>query len=212
MADYQVDRSEQQQQSGAKPPFPAEIAQIVAEISELFELYQAKGNQDILLNALTSYLAELRNEEVMRSPEPKVEVEQDDFLKSWQDIIDLQVYVDSDIYGKLDPNYTPAQGTGKRPVVQLSEIEAELQTIAHDDATAAYVKSWGEIADRLTSLPDDLFTRAWSTKELAKFLGCSAAKLRRARKNEQLPLAIGDFVVDCTAATKNKLTWSVRPK
>jgi hypothetical protein len=195
-------------------PLPDEIAPIVAEISELFYLYEAKGGKEIFLNTLAAYVAELQNEEVLRSLEAnsKEEFNQDQFLKSWQDIIDLQVYVDSDIYGKIDPTYAPPKVARPDQVVQLSEIEPELKTIAHDDATAAYVKSWAEIADRLTKLPDDMFTRSWSTKELAEFLGCSPSRLRRARKKEHLPVRIGDFVVDCISASKNRLVWGIRPK
>ena len=63
----------------------------------------------------------------------------------------------------------------------------------------------------MADVPDDLFTRLWGTAELAKILDCSASMLRRAQRNQQLPLQINNLLLDCISHDRKRRLWFVRP-
>lgn len=111
------------------------------------------------------------------------------FLKSWDDIFKVHVYIDTDIYGELDSR-PPA-------LVEIDATNIVSETvIQHEEATEAYVQSWKELAQSMSSFPEDLFTRLWTTTEVAKILQCSSSGLRRSRKNGRLPIKVNNFILD----------------
>ena len=128
-----------------------------------------------------------------------------EFLKSWDDIFNVQVYIDTDIFGELDAR-PPA-------LKEVDHINIDSQTvIQHKEATEAYVQSWKELAQSMSSLPDDLFTRLWTTSEIAKLLECSPSSLRRARRKEQLPIKVKSLILDCISHNGERSLWFVRPE
>jgi hypothetical protein len=128
----------------------------------------------------------------------------DEFLKSWDDIFNVQVYIDTDIFGELDPR-PPA-------LTEPERIDDKYETIIqHTEATEIYMQAWKELAQSMSSFPDDLFTRLWTTIELSNILECSSGTLRRARKNKSLPITIKDLVVDCISHDGKRSLWFVRP-
>ncbi len=129
---------------------------------------------------------------------------EEDFLKSWDDIFNMQVYIDTEIFGELDP----------RPPA-LTEPES-MQTIGdtvieHTEATEIYVQSWKDLAKSISSFPDDLFTRLWTTVEIAKILECSPNSLRRSRRAGRLPLQFKNLILDCISHDGRRSLWFVRP-
>jgi hypothetical protein len=131
-----------------------------------------------------------------------------DFLKSWDNIFNVQVYIDTDIFGELDPR-PPALMEMQN--IDNSEIDNSETVVQHTDATEIYVQAWKELAQSLSSFPDDLFTRLWTTVEIAKILDCSAASLRRARRSGNLPIRIKDLILDCISHDGKRSLWFVRP-
>jgi hypothetical protein len=200
---------------------PEELVPIVHELKSLY----SNGNKDSVIRALSDLILQLKTEPhgndafsasfPMRTApnhasKPKYHVlvnqaELDDpvgseFLKSWEDILNLQLYVDTEIYGTLD--FEPVQPEG------VVEHEA---VVEHEDATEIYVQSWAALAESMSNLPNDAFTRLWSTAEVAKILECSASTLRRARKESRLPLKVKDLIVDCVSHDGKRSLWFVRP-
>jgi hypothetical protein len=191
-------------------------------VRELNLLYR-NGNKDSLIRALSDLILQLKTEpqnycalaanfltDAIAKPayqeqvNPAALTEPDavssEFLKSWEDILNLQLYIDTDIYGTLDPEPIKAECVLESP-----------DTIEHEDATEIYAQSWSEIAKSMANLPDDVFTRLWSTTEVAKILDCTSSMLRRARKESRLPLKVKDLIVDCVSHDGRKSLWFVRP-
>jgi hypothetical protein len=126
-----------------------------------------------------------------------------DFLKSWDNIFNVQVYIDTDIFGELDPR-PPA-------LLEIHNVDNSETVIQHTDATEVYIQTWKELAQSMSSFPDDLFTRLWTTVEISKILDCSPSSLRRARKNRSLPIRIKDLIIDCISHDGKRSLWFVRP-
>jgi hypothetical protein len=174
-------------------------------VQELCLLYQ-NGKGDLVQEMLRDVLQALHQTPVNQpnhsngTESPGDDTSTDyEYLKSWQDILSLRIYVDTDIYGSLD---------GEPPLVTR---EPEETIVQHTDATAAYLQSWREIAETMADVPDDLFTRLWRTAEIAKILDCSATMLRRAHRNQQLPLQVNNLLVDCISYDRRRRLWFVRP-
>lgn len=126
-----------------------------------------------------------------------------DFLRSWDDILNVQVYIDTDIYGELDP---------RPPALTEPDHGGDHETIIqHTEASEAYVNSWKELAQRISNYPDDIFTRLWTTIEIAKILECSPSTLRRARRLGRLPVKFKDLIIDCISHDGKRSLWFVRP-
>lgn len=128
---------------------------------------------------------------------------EEDFLKSWDDIFNVQVYIDTDIFGELDPR-PPA-------LVEIDHGNDNETMIQHTDATEVYVQAWKELAQSMSSFPEDLFTRLWTTTEIAKILECSPSSLRRSRRSGRLPLRVKDLILDCISHDGKRSLWFVRP-
>ena len=134
---------------------------------------------------------------------PHSEESETDFLRSWDDILNVKVYIDTDIYGELDP---------RPPALIEPEHGGDQETIIqHTEATEAYVNSWKELAQSISNYPDDIFTRLWTTIEIAKILECSPSTLRRARRLGRLPVKFKDLIIDCISHDGKRSLWFVRP-
>lgn len=134
----------------------------------------------------------------------RIEEDNDDFRKSWDDILNVQVYIDTEIFGELDPR-PPA-------LVEIDSSNIDSETvIQHTEATEAYVQSWKELAKNMSNFPDDLFTRLWTTIEIAKILEYPPSSLRRARRTNRLPIHIKNLVLDCISHDGKRSLWFVRP-
>jgi hypothetical protein len=197
---------------------PKGLALLIREIIDLYyhqtEHEDQAENQDkqSIIEALKNLIAvekeasnytELANQELAGYPSSNIE-NPTDFLKSWDDIFKVHVYIDTDIYGELDPR-PPA-------LVEVDRTNIISETlIQHEEATEAYVQSWKELAKSMTSFPEDLFTRLWTTMEIAKILQCSPSGLRRSRKSGRLPIKVNDLIVDCISHDGKKSLWFVRP-
>ena len=198
---------------------PKELA---STIQELINLYK-NNSQDHIQNKITESLKNLiLNAKIQSDYVPlkgqalaipnhatdseikSSELESEgDFLKSWDNIFNVQVYIDTDIFGELDP---------RPPVLmELQKIDNSETVVQHTDATEIYVQAWKELAQSISSFPDDLFTRLWTTIEIAKILDCSASSLRRARKSGNLPIRIKDLILDCITHDGKRSLWFVRP-
>ncbi len=185
---------------------PQELTEVVQELVYLY----SKGYQDAVMEALSNLLSVLKRDFGLDITDNHLlektiadDIPTEDylgFLKSWQDILGFQVYVDTDIYGSLDN--TPAN-----PITE----EVEPKVVKHDEATEAYVKSWSDIADKLSTMPDDLFNRYWGTSEMANIIGCSPNTLRKAKQKNTLPLKFDNFMVDCAGYKGRKILWGIRP-
>ena len=203
-----VDPSQPKQQSDTVMlAVPNALALSIKEIIELYNYHnkkdvikslkkiisEVKGDKDNTQfqdNTLPIYSSSLENE--------------DDFLKSWDDILNVQVYIDTDIYGELDAR-PPA-------LIEVSNSSIDSETvIQHTEATEAYVQSWKELAQSMSSFPDDLFTRLWTTVEVSKILECSPSSLRRTRRNGQLPIKLKNMILDCISHDGKRSLWFVRP-
>jgi hypothetical protein len=174
-------------------------------VQELCLLYQ-DGTADLVQDMLADLVQNLHQITGTSSHSNLAKITDDDetstdheYLKSWQDILSLRIYVDTDIYGSLDTD---------PPLIKQDDQETVVQ---HTDATAAYLQSWRDIAQSMADVPDDLFTRLWGTAELAKILDCSASMLRRAQRNQQLPLQINNLLLDCISHDRKRRLWFVRP-
>jgi len=204
-----VDPSQPTQQSDTEMlAVPKDLA---LSIQEIIYLYHHHNKQNIIEDVRKMILAvkEDKDYPILKNPNltsytNSSELENDDdFRKSWDDIFNVQVYIDTEIFGELDP----------RPPA-LTEINSSIDSetvIQHTEATEAYVQTWKELAQSMSSFPDDLFTRLWPTIEIAKILECSPSSLRRARRGGRLPIRIKDLILDCISHDGKKSLWFVRP-
>ena len=205
-----VDPSQPKQQSDTVMlAVPNELA---LSIKEIIELYNYHNKKDVI-KSLKKIISEVKEDEdntqfqdqtlPIYSNSLAVENE-DDFLKSWDDILNVQVYIDTDIYGELDAR-PPA-------LIEFNPSSVDSETvIQHTEATEVYVQSWKELAQSMSSFPDDLFTRLWTTVEISKILECSPSSLRRARRNGQLPTEVKNMILDCISHDGKRSLWFVRP-
>ncbi len=191
---------------------PKELA---LPIQEIINLYQHHLNKKDVIEALRNLISitkegldysRLKDKALTSYPSNSEVENESDFLKSWDDIFNVQVYIDTDIYGELDP----------RPPA-LVEVDSSSNSIdgetviQHTEATEAYVQTWKELAQSMSSFPDDLFTRLWTTIEIAKILECSPSSLRRARRKGQLPIRSKNMILDCISHDGRRSLWFVRP-
>jgi hypothetical protein len=195
---------------------PKGLALLIREIIDLYyhqterEDQTENDHKQFIIESLKTLIAiekeacsytELANQELVDYPSIENPT---DFLKSWDDIFKVHVYIDTDIYGELDSR-PPA-------LVEIDRSNILSETvIQHEDATEAYVQSWKELAQSMAAYPDDLFTRLWTTIEVAKILQCSPSSLRRSRKNGRLPIKVNNFILDCISHDGKKSLWFVRP-
>lgn len=165
-----------------------ELAPFVQELQQLWEA----GEQIAIKEGLARLIAGLKRElPLMTSSAPEQEADdQSDYVKSWAEILNLQVYVDTNIYGEV--------GSGET-------------VIQHEQGTELYLQSWAEVAKEMGELPNNLFTKLWTTVEIAKILDCSPAMLRRARHEHRLPVKVKDFLLDCVSYDGKRSLWFVRP-
>jgi hypothetical protein len=205
-----VDPSQPTQQSDTEIlAVPKELA---LSIQEIIHLYNHHNKQNIV-EALKGLIFEvkgdtdnslLKNQDLVNYPSG-LEVETGDaFLKSWDDIFNVQVYIDTDIFGELDSR-PPALVE-----VDSRNINSEA-TVQHTEATEVYVQAWKELAQSMSTFPDDLFTRLWTTLEIAKILECSPSGLRRSRRKGMLPIKVKDLILDCISHDGKRSLWFVRP-
>ena len=191
---------------------PKGLALLIREIIDLYYHQTEREDQSeqsvieslknlIAIEKEASSYTELANQELTDYP---IIENPTDFLKSWDDIFKVHVYIDTDIYGELDSR-PPA-------LVEIDSSNIISETIIqHEEATEAYVQSWKELAQSMAAYPDDLFTRLWTTMEVAKILQCSPSSLRRSRKSGRLPIKINNFVLDCISHDGKRSLWFVRP-
>ena len=174
---------------------------VIDALKDLITATKAGKNYPLLQNQVSSTLQDYPVQDY--SDNQGVESESD-FLKSWDHLFNVQVYIDTDIYGELDPR-PPA-------LVEIENASNDPETvIQHTEATEAYVQSWKELAQSMSSFPDDLFTRLWTTIEIAKILECSPSSLRRSRKHGRLPLKVKNLILDCISHDGKRSLWFVRP-
>jgi len=191
---------------------PQEIAPLLREIANLYYHHP----QQNLVESLQFVVDKIREDSsypvlkdkisplYSHSNYPINEENETDFLKSWDDIFNVQIYVDTDIYGELDPR-PPAIAE-----IESQPIDSET-IIQHTEATEAYLQTWKELAQSISTYPDDLFTRLWTTIEISKILECSPSTLRRARRNRKLPLKVKELILDCISHDGKRSLWFVRP-
>jgi len=167
---------------------PKELARSIQEIISLYKKHNKQNIIESLENLISTvkrgtdkpFLTDLS----LGSDQNNLETEnEEEFLKSWDDIFNVQVYIDT-------------------------EIETIIQ---HTDATEIYVQAWKELAQSMSSFPDDLFTRLWTTAEIAKILECSPSSLRRSRRTGRLPIKVKDLILDCISHDGKRSLWFVRP-
>lgn len=205
-----VDPSQPTQQSDTEMlAVPKELA---LSIREIIYLYHHHNKQNIL-EAVRNMIAAAKDDQVypilknqnLTNYSHNSELENDeDFRKSWDDILNVQVYIDTEIFGELDPR-PPA-------LVEINSNSVDSETvIQHTEATEAYVQAWKELAQNMSSFPDDLFTRLWTTIEIAKIVECSPSSLRRARRSGRLPIRIKNLILDCISHDGKRSLWFVRP-
>ncbi len=169
---------------------------VIDALNDLVTATKAGGNYPLFQNQVSPPLQDSLDNQDLES--------ETDFLKSWDDIFNVQVYIDTDIYGELDPR-PPA-------LVEIESGNNDGETIIqHTEATEAYVQSWKELAQSMSSFPDDLFTRLWTTIEIAKILECSPSSLRRSRRHGRLPLKVKNLILDCISHDGKRSLWFVRP-
>ena len=203
-----VDPSQPTEQSDTEIlAVPRELA---FSIQEIIYLYNHHSEQNIV-EALKDLICEikggtdnslLKDKDLVNYPSD-LEVEAEDaFLKSWDDIFSVQVYIDTDIFGELDSR-PPA-------LVEVNSRNDET-TIQHTEATEIYVQTWKELAQSMSAFPDDLFTRLWTTLEIAKILECSPSGLRRSRRKGVLPIRVKNLILDCISHDGKRSLWFVRP-
>lgn len=187
---------------------PKELALSIQEIINLYKNH----NQKHIIASLENLIATVKRgsdqqflkEHSLASTENDLAVEnEEDFLKSWDDIFNVQVYIDTDIFGELDPR-PPA-------LVEIDNSNDNETIIQHNDATEIYVQAWKELAESMSAFPDDLFTRLWTTTEIAKILECSPSSLRRSRRSGRLPIRVKDLILDCISHDGKRSLWFVRP-
>ena len=205
-----VDTSQSTQQSDTEMlAVPKELAVSIQEIIRLYKYH----DQLNIIDSLKDLIARAKNvtdnslgkpPTLNNYPNDLESENEEEFLKSWDDIFNVQVYIDTDIFGELDPR-PPALVE-----VDASNIDSET-IIQHHDATEVYVQAWKELAQSISSFPDDLFTRLWTTAEIAKILECSPSSLRRARRTGKLPIQVKNLILDCISHDGKRSLWFVRP-
>lgn len=179
---------------------PKQLAPMVEELSSLY----GKDQRDRVIAGLCSLVAYLKSGVTTLDDGQDEDLQSDSyltFLKSWQEILDVQVYVDTDIYGTVD----------------LASKEEEVNCISETQKGGDInslqpgidLKAWPEVPGESIGLPPDLYTRSWTTAELSKLIGCTVNTLRKAKKQNQLPVKIGNFLVDCVDPECKKLLWRV---
>jgi len=205
-----VDPSQPKQQADTVMlAVPNDLALLIKEIIELYNYHNKKDITESLKKIISETKGDEDNTQFQDITLPiylsSLTVENEaDFLKSWDDILNVQVYIDTDIYGELDAR-PPA-------LIEVNTSSVDSETvIQHTEATEAYVQSWKELAQSMSSFPDDLFTRLWTTVEISKILECSPSSLRRARRNGQLPIEIKNMILDCISHDGKRSLWFVRP-
>ncbi len=205
-----VDPSQPTQQSDTEMlAVPKELALSIREIIYLYDHH----NKQNVLEAVRNMIAAakdaqdypiLKNQNLTSYSHNSELENDDDFRKSWDDILNVQVYIDTEIFGELDPR-PPA-------LVEINGNSIDSETvIQHTEATEAYVQAWKELAQNMSSFPDDLFTRLWTTIEIAKIVECSPSSLRRARRSGRLPIRIKNLILDCISHDGKRSLWFVRP-
>jgi hypothetical protein len=187
---------------------PKELSQSMQEIVNLYKDHNKQNiieSLEYLISSvkLVSDDSLLKEHSLIDDPNDLETENEQEFLKSWNDILNVQVYVDTDIYGELDTR-PPAP-------VEVDNKNDNETIIQHNDATEVYVQAWKELAQSMSSFPDDLFTRLWTTADIAKILECSASSLRKARKSGRLPIKVKDLVLDCISHDGKRSLWFVRP-
>ncbi|MCL1490666.1 MAG: hypothetical protein M1G31_07905 [Pseudanabaena sp. Salubria-1] len=187
---------------------PKELARSIQEIISLYK----KHNKQNIIQSLENLISTVKRgtdkpfltDLSLGSDQNNLETEnEEEFLKSWDDIFNVQVYIDTEIFGELDPR-PPA-------LVELDNSNDNETIIQHTDATEIYVQAWKELAQSMSSFPDDLFTRLWTTAEIAKILECSPSSLRRSRRTGRLPIKVKDLILDCISHDGKRSLWFVRP-
>ncbi len=205
-----VDTSQSTQQSDTEMlAVPKDLAVSIQEIIRLYKYH----DQLNIIDSLKDLIARAKNvtdnslgkpPTLNNYPRDLDAENEEEFLKSWDDIFNVQVYIDTEIFGELDPR-PPALVE-----VDASNIDSET-IIQHHDATEVYVQAWKELAQSISSFPDDLFTRLWTTAEIAKILECSPSSLRRARRTGKLPIQVKNLILDCISHDGKRSLWFVRP-
>ncbi len=187
---------------------PKELALSIQEIINLYKSHNQQNIIESLENLISTvkrgidkpFLSDLS----LETDQNHLEIEnEEEFLKSWDDIFNVQVYIDTEIFGELDSR-PPA-------LVELDNRNDNETIIQHTDATEIYVQAWKELAQSMSSFPDDLFTRLWTTTEIAKILECSASSLRRSRRSGRLPIKVKELILDCISHDGKRSLWFVRP-
>jgi len=112
--------------------------ELVAVLRQVVDLYN-NGHQAATLNALQSAVMQLQEQvsadETLLVAVNETEEAESTFLKSWSDILSVEVYVDTEIYAPLETSH-PAQGN------------PEYQQGATD-----YLQAWQDIAQQLGRTP-----------------------------------------------------------
>ncbi|ELS32190.1 MULTISPECIES: hypothetical protein [Pseudanabaena] len=187
--------------------------ELVLSIQEIIYLYKHHNQQNILDSLAKLILLAKKYEDIPLSknlalPNYADDLEDesdDDFIKNWDDIFNVKVYIDTDIFGELDPR-PPALVE-----IDIDNVSSNETVVQHTEATEIYVQAWKELAQSISALPEDLFTRLWTTAEIAKILECSPSSLRRSRRTGRLPIRIKDFILDCISHDGKRSLWFVRP-
>ncbi|WP_156341291.1 hypothetical protein [Pseudanabaena sp. 'Roaring Creek'] len=187
--------------------------ELVLSIQEIIYLYKHHNQQNILdsLAKLISLAKKYEDIPLSKSlalpsyADDSEDESDDDFIKNWDDIFNVKVYIDTDIFGELDPR-PPALVE-----IDIDNVSNSETVVQHTEATEIYVQAWKELAQSISALPEDLFTRLWTTAEIAKILECSPSSLRRSRRTGRLPIRIKDFILDCISHDGKRSLWFVRP-
>ncbi len=118
---------------------PGELVAILRQVVDLYN----NGHQAATLNALQAAILRLQEqvstEETLLVAEPESEEMESTFLKSWSDILSVEVYVDTEIYPPIETS-----PTAPNP----SEHPSEYQ-----QAATNYLQSWQEVAQQLGRTP-----------------------------------------------------------
>ncbi len=110
--------------------------ELVAVLRQVVDLYN-NGHQAATLNALQAAILRLQEqvsaEETLLVAEPESEEMESTFLKSWSDILSVEVYVDTEIYPSIE---TPPPGPSE-----------------YQQAATNYLQGWQEVAQQLGRTP-----------------------------------------------------------
>ncbi|HAN46279.1 MAG TPA: hypothetical protein DCQ32_06960 [Cyanobacteria bacterium UBA8156] len=134
--------------------------ELVAVLRQVVDLYN-NGHQAATLNALQSAVLQLQeqasaDETLLVAVNESEEIEST-FLKSWSDILSVEVYVDTEIYAPME-TLLPAQGN------------PEYQQAATD-----YLQSWQDVAQQLgrvsSILPEPALSSVRSPRVRLRYRG-----------------------------------------